>query len=93
MSKQREELDARRKKKEKNKINVEIDEDRFKATRMVDEEEIQAKLKKSKAIDTNLLKIDEGLTFKNPLADFGDDIYVSDEERRMDIEEGHIDPN
>ena len=60
---------------------------------MVDEEEIESKLKKSKVIDKSLLNIDQKLTFKNPLAELGDDIYLSDEEKGMDFDEGEIDPN
>lgn len=76
LEKQQIELDARRKKKEKNRITVDVDENKYKATRMVDEEEIESKLKKSKVIDKSLLNINQTLTFKNPLADFGDDIYL-----------------
>lgn len=95
LAKQREELDTKRKKKEANKIKVDVDESKYKATRMVDEEEIQTKLKKNKAIDQNLMGINKDITFKNPLAEFGEDIYLPEEgeEVRMNVEDSDIDPN
>ena len=92
LQKQSEDLDARRKKKEHNKISVEVSDDKFKATRMIDEEEIKAQVSKSKVLDKKLLHINENYTFKNPLADFGDDIYLSDEEHKAE-DAGVIDPH
>ena len=52
-------------------------------------------MKKTKAVDQSLLNINKELTFKNPLAEFGEDIYLPAEEEvvRMEVEDSDIDPN